>query len=742
MQPESCECDNIQLLISKYADGEATAQERQLVEAHTARCEHCACKLTSYIEMAAIFSDGAPRAAEPHLREGLFREIGRQKEEAWRKHNPPIKQQLPIRRLPKLSASGLSFAARVWRATTPFAVAAVAMLTLFYLVIIGGRLPNSRNDPTPVADAQTPQVVLPYPSYVPTSAPPIAVGDNSTIPGPVSTGVAQAGTSASVVARATVRPSIFRLAQPTPVLETSTQSSASGWHVVRDPMYGYSVYYPPNWWTQTNGTIRTFYPWVAGGNRNAPYWLDLRAQENTQRLDARSAQKVLCKGSGRVVGTRLLCDSQDSANSYQELYSFDLAYYFILRVSVPHITPPGSTESFNTRWFDVQAIFTKMDGLLSHATTTAGVAIPRQSLFLNGSDLWAVDTATKWARSITSGYGVRSFAASPDLQQVAFLSAHNSTDPWASSLYLAPINPTSYVEPSLVWAAKEIHDIAWYSDRALLAVAKDLNGVLGLYELAQTPQGVYKPRLLLELGDGMAGARGVQVSPDRQLITFLAPWGMDQGTDVYAVRPDGTDLRPLISHTGPVAPLINGQPSLAPDSQAIKSYLWATGQLTAGGYSFNILFTAGDSHSLTVQQKTSLYMAPNGMDTPIINPNQLDVEAPDKLQIMHIAYSADGKLAMTGYYNDYNYRADQLAGLWTASVNNGTLSNVRAQPTPAAPDGIADLQWSPDGTSLIYRETEPISNAAFASRYDGLSPFRIVKLDISTGQSVVLYESK
>ena len=106
-----------------------------------------------------------------------------------------------------------------------------------------------------------------------------------------------------------------------------------------------------------------------------------------------------------------------------------------------------------------------------------------------------------------------------------------------------------------------------------------------------------------------------------------------------------------------------------------------------------------------------------------------------------MAYSTNGKLAMTGYYNDYQEeRSDKLAGLWTADVINGQLVNTHLQPIPQPPNGITDLQWSPDNTSLIYRETIPQDSIIQSAIYDGHSPFLMIKQEVLTGSHITLYD--
>src|SRR5439155_1371817 len=125
------------------------------------------------------------------------------------------------------------------------------------------------------------------------------------------------------------------------------------------------------------------------------------------------------------------------------------------------------------------------------------------------------------------------------------------------------------------------------------------------------------PQLLLKLSEDMAGARGLAVSPDRQLITFLAPMGEQKGTDIYGFRPDGTDLSLVVSHSDPSAPFAGEKQLLTPDQQAIKSYVWTDGRLEYGGYQYNMLLTCGDWQSPTLYRGGFLYSAPSGLRAPV-----------------------------------------------------------------------------------------------------------------------------
>jgi hypothetical protein len=229
------------------------------------------------------------------------------------------------------------------------------------------------------------------------------------------------------------------------------------------------------------------------------------------------------------------------------------------------------------------------------------------------------------------------------------------------------------------------------------------------------------------------------VSPDRQLITFLAPLGEKKTTDIYGVRPDGSDLHVIVSHAWPIAPLKDQVPVLDPESQAIKSYVWMDGHLESSGYVASILFNCGNSYSPTSVLGGALYSAPSRSRIPLVNPFTLVSYEPERLQITHLAYSDWGKVAFTGYYNDFAGRADKLKGVWIADVSDGQLSSVIGLPIPSGFSGVTDLQWSPDGESLVYRETIAANNVPTA-RYNGEPAFRIVRLDLATRQTTVLFD--
>lgn len=752
-------CEDLQLLISKYADDAATPRERETVDVHIAVCDKCACKLTEYMEIAALFSELPVRPAAPQLRNSLFREIGRMQEErrkeevkaekrAWSTWSTPPG-------LPQVAGRQSVFAS-FFKAVGPFAFATASVVMLFSLILLNANVQTWGTTPDPSIEANVnPNIEPPVPTIPATI---MAIG---AIPGPQQTKVGLASPApessrspgwSQTVAATRSRTAILTLLQGTPVMEAGDLNKTSTWHTVRDADYDYTISYPPNWWTYAQGNTRYFYPWGVGGTRNAPYLVSLKVEDNPQGYDAERAQQLLFGGSCQVVkagkaGVLCLRRSVSGAtDAADELYGFDSRHIYALRVSVPRESALGT---FEDRWHQAQDVFTRMSNSVSLASDLSAQPTSEDHvLFLNGTDLWTVRSNGKGLQPITRGYVVGAFALSPDLRSVAFTAKSSPTDVWSKHIYLSRIDSDNPDTISLLWSGGQIHDVAWYSDRDLLVIGDTSQDGLGIYRLSLANKRTLRPdeapvsvRSLVKLDSSLARARALAVSPDRQLITFLAPVGENAGTDIYAVRPDGSDLRTLVSHEEPVAPIVKGHPILPAESQAVKSYLWADGSLEQSGYQYKLLFTCGNSLSPTLYRGGFLYSAPGNLDGPVLDPFQLGVSSPAKLQIVQIAYSHHGKLAMAGYYNDHDDRADQLAGLWTADMRGDTLSNVKSQPLPQSPRGITDLQWSADGASLIYRETIPASPASPSSRYDGQSGFLMVKLDLATGQKTVLYES-
>lgn len=366
-------CQDVQLLISKYVDAEATPGEREIVDLHVVACLECARKMTEYMEIAAIFAEAPMRAPQPELRAGLFREIGSIKEEARRKQDVDARRRKWYRWMPPASPSAGSTPSRgrrgiawgrLWEVASPFAAASMAICAIMAVVFMNGsKTPDSRPDAETIAISPYYPAVSTIPATV--VYPIKAAGQGGTglhdqVPA-VKTGLASPPPRASayVPARstATIEDAALQLEQATPVLE-----AADAWHQLRDPAYGYMVSYPPNWWTQSRGSTRHFYPWTEGGSEFAPYWIDLRVDPNIEGLDAVSANEVLLGGKGRLEGKDgealwLRSGGDDEASVTDHIYAFDPNYIYAMRLTVPRENP---LDDFESRWNEAQRLFSRM----------------------------------------------------------------------------------------------------------------------------------------------------------------------------------------------------------------------------------------------------------------------------------------------------------------------------------------------------------------------------------------------
>jgi hypothetical protein len=753
-------CDEIQLLISRFVDDEVTQAERERVETHVGTCDACAYKLIEYMEMAVIFAEGPLRSPEPELRSSVFREIGNAKEAERSK--TPVRTPAPSPERPWYTPAPAprtrgGFFGQLVKAVSPLAVASLALFMFLGALALGGRWPYAEQD----ADVT---VLSPPRVPIPTRERPLDSFASDAVPGPEGTKVSMANpeavtpSQAYVQATATLgRDQLVELTAPTPVFEEGSAADKDSWHDMRDPSYGYKVSYPPNWWTRLLNNTRFFYPWSGGGTRYAPYWIDLRITPNSLGLTVETGNSAECGGDCEVLRDRdgkpvwLRRTFSDAESYYDEGYMFDRTYVYRLRLNVPRQFAGDTTGGdFSRRIEEASNIFSLMSGRIVPVATAASSASAYGGvLFLDGSDLMLANTTGAGAHRITSGAGVKHFALSPDMSRVAFTASSDTRDIWGKDVYVASIGTDGPAAPMLLISGmSEVHDVAWYSDREVLFIARDADRNLRLYRLSvpmdrnDTDSPMPGPELLANLGEDMVGARGLAVSPDRQLITFLAPVGGEMGTDIYGVRPDGTDLMKLISHLDAVPPTLDGKRVLAPDSQAIKSYKWTDGRLEAGGYAANILFTCGNSDSPSWTLGGFLYSAPGHTSGPAVDPFALSNFEPERVQIVNVAYSEQGKVAFTGYRRDIAGRAYQLDYLWTADLVKGSLVNITEQPIPDTPNGITDLEWTPDGTALVYRETIPSGDSSSIARYDGELKYHMVKLDLSTKDKILLYDGK
>ncbi len=766
MESTSGNCEEIQILISRFVDDEVTDEERSRVESHVLTCKPCSYVMLQYVEMAALFAESPTRQPEPDLRASLFREIGNVTEAAQRKAHATAQSSRPWYLLadktqpaPLATAPLPSFTGRLIRAASPLMMAAVPIVFIIGALVLSSKLLAGADAPVTERSGQVP--IQPIPTYdaplaqITSYAAVVPPAQLTKAPGAPVPSTA-AATTTYLSATATLGPyQLIRLSQPTPVWEDGDAVSKTGWHSLRDPQYGYKLSYPSNWWTRVLNNTRYFYPWGAGGTLDPPYWVQLSVQPNTAGLTAATANDALCGGAcDSVNNVWLKRNRQDADDFYHEGYLFDASYIYKLQLVVPLTTLDGLGD-FQDRIAAGEQIFGTMSGRLTLAdASTRQVSAFGNVLFLKGSspdqgsDLYLASGNGSTTHRLTWDGGVKNYALSPDLESVAYAATdkNQARDAWASEIYLVIIAPTNASDVGILPLAgmDAIHDLVWYNDHELIFLAEN-GGVLGLYrlDLPATPgqRPAPTPELLVALGASLAGARSLAVSPDRQLITFIAPFGGDQTSDIYAVRPNGTDMRVIISHASTVAPIINGAPVLADGSQAIKSYQWMDGHLESDGYQANILFTCGNSYSPSSVLGGYLYSAPRTTGNPLVDPFSLVNYEPEKMQIIHVAYSTWGKVAFTGYYKDFEGRSDKLEGLWEANVlGNGSLSTPVRLPIPGDFHGITDLQWTPDGASLVYRETIVNINNQSA-RYDGESAFRMMQLNPATGHATVLYNN-
>ncbi|MEO5950943.1 MAG: hypothetical protein ABIQ44_00570, partial [Chloroflexia bacterium] len=507
--------------------------------------------------------------------------------------------------------------------------------------------------------------------------------------------------------------------------------------------------YPSNWWTQVLKSTRYFYPWTTGGIKDSPYWIELSTTKNNDGLNSETGNRVLCDakctpapGSDDRAGW-IDKKGSDDLNQYRVGYLFDADYIYILKLNVPYNSLEG-TGAFADRYSAGDGVFTTMSGRLTlKSEQSVGGSAFGGTLFLKGSG--DPDTGSDLYMAVANGVGsgwmtydggVKNFALSPAMDRIAYAATEKgqASETWAKTIYLLTLvsNGSADSRKVLVSNMGTIQDLAWYSDRDLVFLARDNSNVLGLYKLSVpvlansdvASTSASTPELLTTLDYKLSGARSLAVAPDRQLITFLAPLGENSPTDLYGVRPDGSDLRVIMRHSDPVAVLKDGKPVLPSESQAIKSYVWIEGHLESYGYAARILFTMGYNYSPTSVLGGALYSGPRRYLNPLVDPFAIVAYMPERLQIIHIAYSSQGKIAFTGYYNEIDGQADKLEGLWVANIDGDHISTPSRVQNPEDHNGVTDLQWSPDGQSLTYRETMPTGNAPSA-RYNGDRNFRM-----------------
>ncbi|MEP6776177.1 MAG: anti-sigma factor, partial [Chloroflexota bacterium] len=532
MDSTSGNCEEIQILISRFVDDEVTDEERSRVESHVLTCKPCSYVMLQYVEMAALFAESPTRQPEPDLRASLFREISNVTEAAQRQTRATAQSSRPWYLLadkaqpaPLATAPLPSFAGRLIRAASPLMMAAVPIVFIIGALVLSSKFFVGADAPVTERSGQVP--IQPLPTYeaplaqITSDAAVVPPAQLTKAPGVITVSTA-AATTTYLSATATLGPyQLIKLAQPTPVWEDGDAVSKTGWHSMRDPQYGYKLSYPSNWWTRVLNNTRYFYPWGAGGTEYAPYRVQLSVQPNTAGLTAATANDAVCSGACDTVNDVWLKRNRQDANDfYHEGYLFDASYIYRLQLVVP-VTSLDGLGDFQDRIAAGEQIFGTMSGRLALAdASTRQVSAFDNVLFLKGSkpdqgsDLYLAASNGSTAHRLTWDGGIKNYALSPDMESVAYAATdkNQARDAWASRIYLATIAPANSSDLNALPLAgmDAIHDLAWYSDHELVFLAEN-GGTLGLYRLVlpATPgqKPAPTPELLVALGAGLAGAR-------------------------------------------------------------------------------------------------------------------------------------------------------------------------------------------------------------------------------------------
>lgn len=68
-------CEDIEVLISAYIDGEVTDEERQIVEQHLAVCQSCQATLSDFSDLHTLFGEITKQEAAPGFRQRVTQRI-------------------------------------------------------------------------------------------------------------------------------------------------------------------------------------------------------------------------------------------------------------------------------------------------------------------------------------------------------------------------------------------------------------------------------------------------------------------------------------------------------------------------------------------------------------------------------------------------------------------------------------------------------------------------------------------
>jgi hypothetical protein len=525
-------CDFYRPLLSRYVDGEASPLERAQVDAHIGGCAHCSALLSQYQMLRARLT-GMPRyQPDARLRRRLFAQLDAV--DAERADEVAITR----RRAPAGAARRAAQPGWGGRLFGNLATG-LAMLVVIAAGVLIWQMNERRGDS--LVASSTPVLA------VPTSVAALGAGR---LPGALPTTTAD---------RLQANGGGGRLASPTATF-WSPSESGEAMHTVRDEAFGYQAQYPSGWWTASAipaaGLLahRVLRPWTQQDGQTPDSSVSIDVLDNAGGLAPRDALAHWGEAVAQVtpIGTRLagldgysfVSVAAGAQRRATYLFAGALVYRIVAQRAAPSSGADPAETPVRTVSDDLTDLVAQSFQPAADAATHGGYA---PTLFLRNGDLWRVDPQSPTAQPVTQGGRVRGFALSPDLSRVALLLAGTAAARWGQTLEVRPLDGGAALG---VWHTGEIHAVAWYGDRELVALggAAEANTPIGVYRMTAAADAT--PNLLMDLSrlpDGGAGATALRVAPDRLWLTFLATG--PSGPDLYGVRPDGAAARSLLPNT-------------------------------------------------------------------------------------------------------------------------------------------------------------------------------------------------
>lgn len=205
-------------------------------------------------------------------------------------------------------------------------------------------------------------------------------------------------------------------------------------------------------------------------------------------------------------------------------------------------------------------------------------------------------------------------------------------------------------------------------------------------------------------------------SADGQWIVFSSERRADGQTDLYRVKPDGTDLETLVSTDS-----FEDIGSLSPNGQKLANVS------TAMNYTTNI-FVKDLRTDLVVNvtgsdETVGSFSSPHSFYRPTWSP---DGE--------WLAFSSDINTDWTGHSNGTGWEHTQSLGLYLVRPNGSDFRKVIGETGFC----FGTPQWSPDGSRLLYYNmtTEDTYGAHGTSQQQSAVTSQIYSVDVGTGRDI------